>query len=136
MKISIIFLLLIITVSCTSKSDINNAQKRIEANRSTTIDIHDELMENMGDLRSLKKSLLIKKLDTALQFSNDQIELAIKGIDHADYTMWDWMHNFDVTYTHEDDSVTLKYYKAKLKSIEEVKMLFDSAIIKATKIVN
>ena len=136
MKSLSIALLLIITVSCNNISTNETVLEQIELYKSDAIVVHDELMIQLGQLKLLKNKLQKMDSDSIFLDQRENIEFAIGTIDEADKSMWDWMHNFDVTYANEEDSVVLMYYESKLRSIEQVKLLFDSAISKANKMIN
>ena len=126
-------LLFVLAVSCSSTSSDEKIFQQIEIVKSDAIDIHDKLMIQMGDLKSRKK-----ELGELLKVSNDstkKIELYIQSITDADQAMWDWMHNFNISYLESNDSLTLVYFEAKLKGIEEVKLLFDSAMSQSEELV-
>ena len=88
----------------------------------------------MSELNSIRKKLQLIVIDSTAIGSYYEISLAINELLKADKSMWDWMHNFDVTYTHENDSLTLSYYKNKLKEINDVELLFDSSMAGASKL--
>ena len=136
MKSLSIALLLIITVSCNNISTNETVLEQIELYKSDAIVVHDELMIQLGQLKLLKNKLQKMDNDSIFLDQHENIEFAIGTIDEADKSMWDWMHNFDVTYANEEDSVVLMYYESKLRSIEQVKLLFDSAISKGNKMIN
>ena len=135
MKTKITFLLLFLTVSCSYKSGKGAILERSEFKKTEAIKVHDELMAQMGELRSLEKKLLVVLLNNDSLDRNDSIEIAIKRVEAADKSMWDWMHDFDVAYVADTDSLTFIYFDSKLESIQHVKMLFDSAIYKSLKLV-
>ena len=119
-------LLLVLMVSCSRAPNNESVFKQIEIVKAETMDIHDELMIQMGDLKSLKMDLT-----ELFEVSNDSAEnigLSIKNISNADNAMWDWMHNFNIAYQDKNDSITFIYFESKLKELKEVKSLFDSAI--------
>ncbi len=131
MKHVLIILILSLTVSCTNNTENSTLKSEIDLSRTQAVKIHDELMEKMGELNSLKKELEVMAADSGYIDRNAEIELFIHSIIVADKSMWDWMHNFNVAYADENDSVTLIYFEEKKKSIEHVKVLFDSAISSA-----
>ncbi len=130
LTISILFL----TVSCSNISSNEQILKEIDFNKSEAIELHDELMAKMGELKSLKKQLNILVADS-IENKNGEIELSVVKIEQADKSMWDWMHDFDIAYTNDNDSITLNYFEAKLESIRKVENLFDSAIYQSNQLI-
>lgn len=131
MKIINIIFILLLTASCTHSNN-DKVLGEIELTKSNAIELHDSLMADMGKLNLIKKRLKsrLENSDSVIE----KIENAILKVDKADKAMWDWMHNFDVAYSHQDDSITLHYYRAKLSDIKEVKEKFDSAFYKSNKL--
>lgn len=117
-------------MSCVTNSNTSDYTSEIKNTKAKTIETHDLLMENMGRLRSLKKQILTKD-----SLNLNSIELLAK-IDSADKSMWDWMHQFKVNYEAENDSLTLSYFEDKFNKINEVQLLFDSAIIRSERYIN
>lgn len=128
MKYKYFVILLIVTVSCNSGSNSERFNSQIELSKSEVLEVHDELMLDLGRLQALKKQLEKNDEDSILLERSNVIKVAIENIETADKSMWDWMHNFDGSYKHQNDSITLLYYQTKLNEIQHVKQLFDSAI--------
>lgn len=129
-----IILTLILTVSCTNNSENRRLIKEIELSREQAVHIHDDVMERMGALNSLKKSLELELTNSLSMNNTDEIVDVITLLAEADKSMWDWMHNFNVAYANQNDSVTLEYYNRKLKEIGYVKSLFDTSMTRADKL--
>lgn len=129
-----IVLILILTVSCTYNSENRKLIEEIELIREQAVHIHDDVMERLGELNSLQKSLELILMDSLSKNSADEIANVITLLNEADKSMWDWMHNFDVAYANENDSITLEYYNRKLNEIEYIKSLFDSSMTRADKL--
>lgn len=134
MRKIVVFILLILTVSCNETKRNTEVEKEISLTRIHAVEVHDKLMKKMGELNSMRKKLQLIVMDSTAIGSYDEISLAINELLKADKSMWDWMHNFDVTYAHENDSLTLGYYKNKLKEINDVELLFDSSMAGASKL--
>ena len=132
MKNFLSILLFSLTVSCSNTSSDDRVLNKIEIAKSEAVDIHDELMLQMGDLKSLKKEL--SQLLVISKGSTEKVEVSIVKISDADKAMWDWMHNFNIAYQGKNDSLTLVYFESKLKGIQEVSLLFDSAINKSAEL--
>ena len=130
-----VILLLVLTVACNKTSNSNEFASQIKKSKSDAITIHDELMTEMGNLNSLKKKLEIIAQDSLSEEIND-VKISITAIEKADKSMWDWMHNFDVTYAHDDDSITLEYYRSQLDDIKKVRQLFNEAFSQGEKATN
>lgn len=136
MKYKYLVILLIVTVSCNSGSKNERLNNQIDLNKTEAIEVHDELMVDLGKLHELKKQLEKNDEDSIPLERSNAIKIAIKKIEIADKSMWDWMHNFDVSFQHQNDSITLKYYNDKLSGIKKVKELFDSAIWSGNKLID
>jgi len=116
-----IALLLLVNVACSYNSKPNEFLVGIENTKNESIEIHDILMAQMGDLHSLKKDIIA--IDS-LHKNNDSL---VAEIELADKAMWDWMHQFKMNYEGANDSLTFVYFENKLSSINQVKIKFDSA---------
>ncbi len=135
-KIILVLSLLNITIACSLNSKKNSYNIDIEKVKSQTIELHDKLMLDMGKLLKVKKTLEVMAKDSsdAAQLSNTLN--AINQLYSADKAMWDWMHNFDIAYRVEQDSVTLLYFDSQLRMIQEVDSLFETSIAEGQKIVS
>ena len=130
MKTQIITMLLIIIVACTNNTNTSNITTEIIKTKNQTIEKHDLLMARMRELRSLKKEVL--KKDSLSESTNN----IIAELDLADKAMWDWMHEFKVNYEAENDTLKLIYFQDNLTKINNVKLLFDSAIVHSKQYLN
>lgn len=135
MKKKYFILVLVLTVACNNNSSSDEIASHVNSSKSDAIELHDEIMADMGKLNSLKKSLQSYKKNTSNE-NNKDLSLAIESIEKADKSMWDWMHNFNATFIHEDDSITLLYYQSKLDEIKKVKKLFSIAFSEGKKFSN
>ncbi len=94
-----IFTILILIFSCGENKEQEN-----QALREEVIEIHDEVMPHMGDLKSLRKSIINKAelLENEDEVGNEQeiIELRILAneMDDAFESMFVWMRQFKQSY--------------------------------------
>ena len=100
----------------------NKQEVDLKALKNEVLDIHDDVMPNMGDLRRVRKSLMLRA-DSIM--ASDSARAAIlltasDAIDAANEGMMDWMRNFDPNFegTYEE---TLNYLNEKKASIEVVR---------------
>ncbi len=107
----------------------------IETVKLQTIELHDKLMLDMGKLSEIKKSLEVIAKDSSDTIQLSNILNAINQLSSADKAMWDWMHNFDIAYQAEQDSLILIYFDLQLKKIQEVNSLFETSIFEGEKLV-
>lgn len=126
------FLLLLSALSC--------AQEKIDENKllkQEVIDIHDEVMPRMGELRSLKKSLLEKV--EALENNGDSDPESIQrlktyadDLEHAFDGMFVWMRQFQSSYEGSEEEVH-KYLQEQKVLVEKVNRDIKTSIENAKK---
>lgn len=132
-----VFLLLLLTISCVNNARDSEVLERIEFRKEALLSLHDDLMAEMPKLRILAKKLEKYVVDSTGEGASSQhAKLAIAQLKRADISMWDWMHDFDITYQNSSDSITLVYYDSKYESMLAVDSLFKSATTNATNIIN
>jgi hypothetical protein len=119
MKYLSIIALLALMVGCSSPEK----KSEIEAPslKDRVMDVHDEVMPKMGDLRKTQKDLLamIDSSATDSLLTAKYTELA-REIETANESMMAWMRNFDPNYEGTPEEVE-KYLQEQLEKIETVK---------------
>lgn len=112
-------LLLVILGACqtTPKEEVD-----LKALKNEVFDIHDEVMPEMGNLRRVRRDLMlqadsIKDLDSAR--AAFLIE-ASDNLDAANESMMNWMRNFDPNFEGTDEEV-LTYLTEKREGIIQVR---------------
>ena len=90
--------------------------------------IHDEVMPRMGEIESLRESLVSELENTAL---DSQLRVAtneaISRLELGDSLMWDWMHNYSIPENVSNDSV-VKYLENEKRQITQVRQTMQGAI--------
>jgi len=121
MKIFFLFSFLLI-ISCTKKEPDIYQQ---------VMDVHNESMEKMDDIYTLKGDLQKIYSDTNRKNINrEEVLTAIEGLDSADNLMMDWMHKFNPP----DSSNKVErqnYLESELIKIKRVRDLTNETITKA-----
>lgn len=91
------------------------------------MDIHDEVMPQMGSLRSLSKGIKLK-LDSLEESSTNvddqtrqKMKAAIKKLDEANKSMMEWMHQFEQIKEGTPHKEVLNYLNRQKQLIEEVR---------------
>jgi len=89
-------------------------------------------MLEMVELKNLIKTLGVI-VEDSVQGEKTQIiaSVAIEHLQMSDKAMWDWMHQFDIAFQDEKDSLTLDYFLQQYKLIKEVQVLFDESRVEA-----
>ena len=142
-KISFCPLLLILGLfSCSSSTKeqgsdevvLSPEQQQVKDLENKVLDIHDEVMPQMGTLVSLKEQLQAK--NQTLSSSNhpdayDQVilnDLVITNLDQAHQEMMNWMRNYQRIDISGDTAANLNYLQDQQAKIESVQDQVISAI--------
>lgn len=128
-------LILSLTVSCGYQSQSKLLEKELHAKKEKNINLHDELMEKMSVLNSTKKLLQALREDSTFEGNQDDFIIAINALVESDKSMWDWMHNFDIAYKNENDSISLIYFEDKYKILQKIDTAFDASISEGEKLI-
>ncbi len=137
MRLILISTVLSITFSCTPNTEQDNWGEEIEIEKMKVLNLHDTLMLEMKDVSNLLKLLETATLDSGLdQQSKEPYDLAIVKLRNADKDMWDWMHNFDVAFQDEEDSITLVYFENQFMKIDSVRVLFESSLLNGEELIS
>ncbi len=114
----LLFVSLVFILSCQSS---NKEEVDLKALKDEVFELHDEVMPLMGDLRRVRKSLMLQ-VDTIQDTDAERAAIlteASNNLDEANEGMMVWMRNFDPNFEGSDEEV-LKYLTDQKSSIEEV----------------
>lgn len=115
-KYVVILILAVAVVSCgkqqsQTEKDFNNAKQEV-------LDVHDELMKEMGTIGELIQKVK-SKMDTT--DTSHSYENALAQLKHAHAFMFSWMHNFHKDFpdiNNTEKSYTEKEFKQRLERIK------------------
>ncbi len=127
MKLVIPFSILFLTllISCEDKPD------QIKVLKEEVMDIHDEVMPKMGDLRKASKSLMMKA-ETMDSSAAAELKTIADDIEAANEFMMEWMRQYEPDLEGSEAEV-LEYYKEQREGIQEVKERMLNALEKGQK---
>ena len=115
----LLFIIFGLLVACKNKGTSTESQKLYQE----IMDIHDEVMPKMGNLRRLSKSL--KKIESFE--TNVNIQKSLAELDEAHESMMSWMAQFklpkDITQAEE-----MEFLNGQMKSVNEMKNTMLTAI--------
>ena len=121
---NLIPILLVVVSACQSsqESDVSNLKDEVMA-------IHDEVMPKMGELRSVRKRLMLK-VDSLIEV--DSVGASVLGslagdIDEASEGMMQWMRAYEPDFEGTDEEVRA-YLEAQKISIRKVKEEMESSL--------
>lgn len=123
-------------VSCSTGTQKEAASGTLQENTNQVlyneaIDIHDEVMPEMGTLMSLKRTLQDTLKSTALTTEQKQdVESRIKLLDSAHNSMMVWMRGFEPPKDTTEDQEYRQYIEQKLEDAKKMKALILEAIEK------
>ncbi len=123
MKYYIWVLLVITFASCRNNSGKVNDSVALTTKHEKVMEIHDEVMPEMGPMRKLRKKL--KKIGS----EDPQVAKAINKLLAADEFMMDWMADYKIP--EGSDSIKSKYLDGELKKVNELKAAMLEAISNA-----
>ena len=97
-------------------------QSEIKEIKNQAIEIHDEVMPLMGDLRRVRKDLMLMADSIVTSDSLKASTLSELATDIADANegMMQWMRSFEPEFEGTDEEV-IQYFKDQKSSIEKVK---------------
>ncbi|MEP5611079.1 MAG: hypothetical protein ABJP45_02460 [Cyclobacteriaceae bacterium] len=120
--LTVLFLLVLVSTSCQPSKKVDEEKVvSLKALKDEVFELHDEVMPMMGDLRRVRKSLMLQV--DSIQEINAEKGATLTGVadelNAANEGMMVWMRNFDPNFDGSDEEV-LKYLTAQKSSIEEV----------------
>ncbi len=136
MKAIKLFIIVALFISCSSETE-----RKEQALRKKIMDVHDELMPQMNNVKELQVVLQERKgelianssmVTSGNNLSEPKIDSLIKALEIADESMMVWMENYTLfnqdTISHEHQMAYLREEKEK---IEAVKLKVLSSIVEA-----
>ncbi len=138
------FIALFLTFSCSNASretdsNLSPEQQEVSNLEDQVIEVHDQVMPQMGTLMTLKEQLEAKNetLQSAgTAEAEDQVivnSLVIEQLDLAHEGMMSWMRSFEPIDIDGDSEGNREYLQQELDKIDSVKKLVDDAITAAEK---
>ncbi|MEQ9303167.1 MAG: hypothetical protein RJQ14_04565 [Marinoscillum sp.] len=121
------FLALVLFVaSCSSPKKAETEEK--PDIKTEVLDIHDEVMPKMGELRATQKKLLVlADSSVADSIMASKYRALANDIKLANEGMMDWMRNYDPEYEGTEEEVAL-YLQDQLKSVKKVRDDMNSSL--------
>ncbi|MEQ9402991.1 MAG: hypothetical protein RIM99_05355 [Cyclobacteriaceae bacterium] len=115
----LLFIPLLIIACQTSK----NEEVDLAALKDEVLEIHDEVMPKMGDLRRARKELMLlaDSIQTIDSARAAELLIASDSIDMANEGMMNWMRNYEPTFEGTDEEI-LEYLTNQKEAIVEVKI--------------
>ena len=110
MKLVPLSLCLIYLFSCTtSQEDL----------KQEVLDLHDEVMLEMGSIRTTKKSLIEKIENSVDSIQATKLQESITQLDEAHESMMVWMRQFDPEYSGSKEEID-EYLNDQFEEIKKV----------------
>ncbi|SNT16436.1 hypothetical protein SAMN05421640_2598 [Ekhidna lutea] len=130
MKNLILLATLTLFFSCSpsKKEELQNLKDEV-------IDIHDEVMPKMGELRRTRKDLLLQA-DSLMETDTDRAAMlttVANEIADANESMMQWMRAFEPEFEGTDEEIK-KYMEDQKVSIQQVKEDMNSALAKGREV--
>jgi len=88
---------LLLLSACSTKNADNTVDcdaAIIEYLHLEVMEVHDESMLGLGEIKSLKKELIKRKKEVTEKGLKSKVDASIDQLILADSLMWDWMHKF------------------------------------------
>lgn len=128
----LLFISLALVFACepSKKGEINLVKKE-------ALDIHDEVMPKMGELRRTRKDLMLQA-DTLMEVDSSRAQMLLEASDEiatANESMMDWMRNFEPEYEGTEEEI-LDYFTKQKVLIEEVREAMNESLEKGNKMLN
>lgn len=128
----ILFGWILLVAACSSAE-----QQQLEQLQDDVLAVHDEIMPKMGTLNELKTTLIEK--NEALKITQDSTvadqviinDMIITKLDEAHENMMAWMRQFKKIDESANPGENKQYLENQMKSIQEVKVEMDQAILSA-----
>jgi len=147
MKLLYLFIVLVTfaLVSCTRSEDHSNKDHDTDQTQEEgpnqalyhqMMDVHDEVMPNMGEIMGLKRKLQ-EKITSAPDMPAErkqELENVIYMLDSASNSMMSWMHRiheFNPMADSVDQEKAREYLESEMEEIRNVKELINESIDKA-----
>ena len=112
---SIAAILLILISACNTQPK----EEKLDL-KAKVLEVHDQVMPKMKDLRVVQKQLLVLADSSADSLKAVKYQQLANDLKLANESMMDWMRSFDPNFSGTEEEVQ-KYLNEQLKDIEEVK---------------
>ncbi|MFH6983344.1 viral A-type inclusion protein [Marinoscillum luteum] len=123
-------LLALLLASCSSVNEVEKLKAEV-------MEVHDEVMPEMGNLMNLKKQLKDKiAYPDSIGGSAEELDRLIHNLEAADESMMEWMRNYKDPSPEMSEEEALKYLQNKMESIREVKQKINSSKAAAEAVLN
>ncbi len=116
MRLLIICIAAFAMFSCNPQAEKSD----LKTLRSEVMDVHDEVMPKMGELRKTEKALRQMASETQDSVQTDELLSAADGIKSANENMMQWMRNYDPSFSGTEEEI-LAYLKDQKEKIEVVR---------------
>jgi uncharacterized protein YgfB (UPF0149 family) len=103
--------------------------------KKEALEIHDEVMPKMGELRRARKDLMLQA-DSLVDRDSVRAQLLMAASDEiaaANESMMNWMRNYDPEFDGTEDE-QLDYFQKQKRSIEEVKRAMNESLAKGKEV--
>ena len=124
--IASLFIVPILVIACQFDK---NQDPEVSLLYDQVIEIHDEVMPKMRDIRQLKKKL--KSISSAEQ--NKDVKLALQQLEDAHDAMMDWMAQFKMP-KNVEKSQSMDYLRGQMVSVNDMKAKMLDAIENANEL--
>ena len=124
--ISFSILLVMLLSSCGA-----NKSQQLKVLKDEVMEVHDEVMPKMGDMRKTSKSLMMKA-ETMDSSASAELKEIAGEIEAANEFMMEWMRQYEPNLEGTEEEL-LKYYNEQRAGIQEVKERMLSALEKGQK---
>lgn len=116
-----LILLLMLSIGCSSSSNEEASSSEIDALLEEVMDIHDEVMPEMGNIHKLGKDLEKKMADSQDAEANKHIQEVIQRLKASNEGMMTWMKEFKQPKSGDEEAETIAYLKGEKEKVNKVK---------------
>jgi small-conductance mechanosensitive channel len=109
--------------------------KAIRQIKKEALEIHDEVMPKMGELRRTRKDLMLQA-NSLVDADSVRAQLLMAASDEiaaANESMMNWMRNYDPDFDGTEDE-QLDYFQKQKVSIEEVKKIMNESLVRGKEV--
>ena len=132
-RINLIVFTTLLALLLASCSNVNEVEKL----KAEVMEVHDEVMPEMGNLMNLIKQLKDKIADLdSIGGGTEELDQLIHNLEEADEAMMAWMRNYKDPSPEMSEEEALKYLQDKMESIREVKQKINSSKAAAEAVLN
>ncbi|MBC6410872.1 MAG: hypothetical protein GDA42_10540 [Ekhidna sp.] len=121
-NITLIFILFVFSCQSDKRSEVAEL-------KNVVIAIHDEVMPKIGELRRIRRDLMLQADSLKMSDSTGSAALLIAAdeIASANEGMMDWMRNYDPEFEGSDEEVKA-YFEDQKIAIQKVKKNMESSL--------